>query len=234
MNHDLASTLKATGFISHDQLEHHFALNIANIELAPGMLHTRDGLWDAGQYRRGGHLAHWTLRTEVFLAMADNLVAWHRAAPLESLVQPDALLTFVGQTHPIALEVDSGKETRGQWHEKLQEYQLAPQDWHVLVIAKGQSRRQSHLRAWLCQDAPRPWLLIPSDPLPHNWDWHWSRPQNSRAILIDQLAGRTRLYLLNGNPIPTQSAEQLLKARRAQIHGYERRHSSDVYHLILL
>lgn len=232
MNRDLASTLKATGFVSHDQLSHHFVINGSMPRLEPWMIQTSDGIWATERFQRGRHIAHWTLQTAVYLRLADEIDSWSCDQQEDLLAQPDAVINVKNGQHPVALEADTGKENGKQWQVKLQRYQTTPDNWRILVVAQGKQLRLQHITEWLTQYAPRHWLLVPADKLDDpQWDWNWTEPMLRAYNLPEPVATRMTVYLLDGKTLAPAQAELTLQSQQCHVLAYERRHGTDVVHL---
>jgi hypothetical protein len=232
MHSDLSATLQATGYITFEQLHRHFERTASSIVLEPWMLMTSQGLWDRHQYRTGVHLHHWALRTEVYLYLAPHLMEWQIEAHAAQGIRPDALM-YVSAVHaPIALEVDTGKETGRQWEEKLAAYELSPPNWHIFVVAQGKARRMRKLALLLSTACPRPWLLVPATDLADEWPWDWSKPCSSAPDAPNQASTeRAVQYCLNGEVVAREWAESQIRAGHLQFGAQERRHGVDVFHL---
>ncbi|MDA8205308.1 MAG: replication-relaxation family protein [Thermaerobacter sp.] len=235
MDYDLGSALKFAGYISRDQLERIFELDPSNIVWEPWMLWERSGLWDRERYRRRAKLRHWTLRTETFLALAPYLTEWTIDGLENGGVVPDAIMKTSGPDSAIALEADTGKETAAQWRVKLEGYQTDDVHGNLVVVAEGGPLRLGRLTEWLSQWSPLPWQLIPASRLwQQRGDWVWHSPQVSVTGPRPSAVGlpRPELYLLDGVVIAKTEAASLIDQRQIQVASRERRHHTDVYHLI--
>ncbi len=231
MERDLASLLKATGYVSRQQLETFFHLAPASIPFEPWMLWYQEALWDGEHFHRGQHRRHWALRTEAFWHLAPLLASWELDPGGDgAIVRPDALFFLNGRAEAVALEADTGKETREQWWEKLRRYQSAPLDWRLLVVAQGRALRLQRLRTWMADSSPRPWLLVPESALDAELVWEWNLPKPELRPVLPQ-GERIRRYLLHGSDLPLEEAERALRTGTL-IHGArERQHQADVHHL---
>lgn len=231
MDINLVSTLKATGFVSREQLTHWVPLG-ADMTLEPWMIQTHDGLWDRARFQRGRHIAHWTLMTAVFLALADQLEHWSVDAQDDIWgVNPDALLRIQSLDFPIALEADTGKETASQWSDKLMRYAATPLDWRILVVAQGKILRLQRLAGWLTVNAPRSWMLLPYSVLEQSWCWSWTDPVVETFPSAAASLPRQTTYRWQGGDIDPARVQQELQNGRWHIGGVERQHRRDIVHL---
>lgn len=236
MNRDWATVVTTVGFIHHSQW--HQCVPAAPLpqptELEAWAIFTRDGLWHRSHFAAGRQIRHWTLTAAVFLAWADSIHDWtapwdHDRAP----VIPDAVIYFTGLSHPIALEADTGKENQDQWREKLDRYQVAPDDWHLLVVAQGGRLRLTRLASWLASWSPRPWILLDAARLPHLPDWQWTFPQHPvhAAPRPHPVATRSITYRLAGQAIADAEAEAGLTQGRWHVGAQELRQGQVVVYL---
>jgi hypothetical protein len=117
--------------------------------------------------------AHRELVADVFITVRRDprLVAWEGDAPGAhpgSPVRPDALIRWRAAAddppRPVAVEADTGSETRRQWDEKLRRYDTSDATWRLLVIARSPKRRR-HLAEWLTA-SPRPCRVSDPDGAP--------------------------------------------------------------------
>lgn len=226
----LTQVIEATGYVNRLQLRRHFGVTPDSFDLADWMVWQQDAIWDGRRSHRGRHHAHWALRTDAYLAWHQDLTSWQCEPRDQFLIQPDALLTVAIWPDPIALEVDTGKETRRQWEQKLHRYLAAPDDWRLLVVATGGPRRLQRLAGWLESTAPRPWCLVAAS---HLSDWttaSWHEPA-APTVEPRRVANRPLLYFLEGAQISGPEAHSLLDSGAVFVGARERRAQAEYLHL---
>lgn len=228
MDSDWTTTLTMTGYLSQEQLERSYPKLPVPLSLEPWMLWYRDALWDKRRFRGGQQRAHWSLRTDTYLSLLPVLQWWH-LEPQDGLVRPDALLRIQGIEGPIALEVDTGKETRAQWQEKLHRYSAADPTWRILVVAQGGRVRLTRLTSWLAASSPRAWSVWPAASLTSVPAFHFQdpipMPPASKAV------ARRCQYVLDSESLSPDAAQRGLREGTLLIQHRERRHGVDIVFL---
>lgn len=231
MDISFAATLRAAGYITVSQLDHHFGMTPDDVALKPWMVMTDNGVWDGVRYRPRAKQAHWALRTEVYLRLAPRLTDWRLGGPAEGDVVPDALMQFPTVPQPVALEVDTGKENAAQWQEKLVGYRHASPDWNLLVVGQGGPLRRSRLTQWLELFSPLPWQVAWVDDLVDGWECTWTVPALPADAATPETGTRAVVYWLDGAPIAKDAVAVLWK-KGYTVGAHERRHGQDLYYLI--
>ncbi len=225
---DWTTTLTMTGYLTQEQLQRWYPMIARPLRLEPWMLWYQDALWDKRRFTGGQKQAHWLLRTEIYLSLLPILEEWC-LEPQAGIVRPDALLRVQGIAGEIALEVDTGKETRAQWLEKLHRYSAADPAWRVLVVARGGQVRLTRLTSWLETSSPRAWSVWPADSLPSRPRFHFENPVV--GLPPKRALARPIQYMLKTRPLPQEAAEAGLKEGTLHIQHQERHHGADIIFL---
>jgi hypothetical protein len=224
--------LATTGYISEEQLWRYYHLRPHQLRWTPAMLWHQHALWDVKQFRGGHRCRHLALLTEIYLTLAAEHMRVTLPGPrLPFGAVPDAQLIIPGVSRPILLEADTGKETKRQWHEKLDRYRGTGQEYYLWVVAMGRERRLTQLHQWLERRAPLPWQLSSAHAIVLDRSG-WQAPSfRADPVSGDSQAQPRVCYILDGRKLTNSEAYDALARGQVAEYAEERRHQTIIYYL---